>query len=181
MYDYANSENLEACTDACKAYCCLYEGEMALYDNINYVTISPNPKDYPDRKHLLDDWQEKFIKLLPSYSKSLIVLELAGGLRPHYHCIFDVTDNIKFTATLYKWSIYHNVKIHGKFKSGLHYMFKSVDETYRATGQIPIIEYEDYTAILRLRQDRKAEEKERQKALNMNDINASIPVWMLNK
>lgn len=182
MYEVPIYENCEKDCSLCKegvcdcqAYCPLYERTVAEYKNPRYLTISPNPKDYPSLTNLVSEWQELFIKLMPALEDGVIVLELAGGIRPHFHCILDVKDRIKFTSTLYCWSRYHNVKQHNAFLKGLHYIFKDVSKTYKETGIVPIVEIGDLQNI----KDARMKARRLERIAVLKDSLPAIPSWML--
>lgn len=139
--DKCRADNTCSCAD----YCRVHERTVAQYRNRQCVTVSPNIKDYESFDKLLVEWHDNFYKLKKHLIGGVIVLEMAG-LRPHYHCIFDVRDNVYFTKTLFCWSKYHNVKKHNMFKNGLHYIFKDIAATIRDTGADPIYTYEQMMA-----------------------------------
>lgn len=160
---------------SCIGFCGLFEGEVAEFKSYTAATISPDPRDIADYDTLHNDWLSFFVKLLPHIDDCIIVLELAG-LRPHYHCIFKVKDYVGFNIKLLNRSRYHNIKKHNMFKDGLHYLFKSVDETYKQTNIIPIVLYDD---LIR-KKAYDAEYKKRsmiQHKINLLD-EPKIPSWM---
>lgn len=146
----------------CTAYCFLYERQVAAFDRLQCVTISPNPNRISDYVTLVDDLKRDLLKKLSLVTHDyIIVLELAG-LRPHFHCVFDVKDPVGFNIKLLNASRYDNIKKHAMFKNGMHYMFKDVTKTYTETGIIPIMEKADIDEYnLQLKLKREEEEKER--------------------
>lgn len=127
----------------CEAYCEIYAGAVARYIDKQYVTISPDPLTIANYSKMHESYIEGlFHKLVKVTNDFIIVLELAG-LRPHYHCIFDVRDRVGFNIKLLNHSKYNNVKKHGPFKQGLHYLFKDVVKTHLETNIVPILERSD--------------------------------------
>lgn len=159
----------------CSGFCGLYEGEVAEFKSYTAATISPDPRTIDDYDSSHNDWLDWFTKLLPTLHDCIIVLELAG-VRPHYHCLFKVKDRVGFNIKLLNRSRYHNVKTHNMFKDGLHYLFKDVDNTYKGTGIIPIVLYDDL-------QRRHAYNKEyKKRSMITHKINLidepKTPIWM---
>lgn len=160
----------------CAAYCPLYEGSVAFYARPYYITISPNPSNITTYKKLVDDYKQEILKKLIKVTKDyIVVLELAG-IRPHFHCIFDVKDPVGFNIKLLNLSRYDNVKKHGPFKKGLHYLFKDVTKTYNETGIIPIIERADVVEYNdRLKKQKEEEDYNRKRQMG---IEVDYPKWM---
>lgn len=173
-----------ACTNSdptcnCEAYCKLYERAVASFGNKSYVTISPDPRHIDgDYQKLFEEYRtELFKKLYKVTNDFIVVLELAG-FRPHFHCIFDVKDQIGFNIKLLNHSKYNNVKKHGPFKGGLHYIFKEADKTYRGTGIVPILEWGDIEQDIKLRKERLEQQRREHRRLYVEQLNKEIPKWM---
>lgn len=169
------SRNASECD--CSQYCFLFTGTVAGFTNRRCVTISPNPHSFETIPKVHDEWLERFYKMRRHISGAVIVLELAG-LRPHYHCIFDVVDRVGFTATLFSWSTYHNVKRHNMFKGGIHYLFKEVNKTRADTEIDPIFTYADMLQLQKEKQITRALRTLELKAIHNNKSFADIPNWM---
>lgn len=162
----------------CKQYCMLYERTVADFKSVQCATISPNPRNFTTYTQVHTEWIDKFYKMRRHINGAIIVLELAG-LRPHYHCIFDVKDKVGFTATLFSWSQYENVKKHNMFKGKLHYLFKQVDKTKEETGIEPIYTYADMISIQEEKHKRKCLERLKAKQDRLIELKEDIPKWML--
>lgn len=160
----------------CEGICELYIQQVEAMKKPTCITISPNPRDYDNITKLIEDWYSNFYKFRRHLYDGVFVMELAGGRRPHYHCIIDIKDNIGVTATLFAWSKYNNVKEHGMFKKGLHYLFKDVQTTYNKTGRNPVMEVADFESVAKYRRDKKAEERRYNKR---EEVEKGIPKWML--
>lgn len=161
----------------CKSYCGLHARAVAGFTNTVCATISPNPNSIESYHKTNSDWAERFYKLRKHLSGGVIVLELAG-LRPHYHCIFDVRDKIGFTATLLSWSKYDNVKKHNMFSGGVHYIFKEVDLTRDLTGIEPVLTYGDLITRERELYKQKLLARLQRKQDLLQEVNKDIPEWM---
>lgn len=146
---------------SCAAFCPLYEGTVASYTRRRYSTISPNPSGIdPDYSKMMKWYRNGLFRQLSKVCNDfIIVLELAGTMRPHFHCIFDVRDMVGFNIKMFNESRISNVKIHSEFKKGMHYMFKDIDSTYKNTGVIPILERGDILNDIEYEKDRRREEK----------------------
>ena len=175
-----NCSKCKAGACPCASICPLYKGEMAKFINKRYLTISPRPSDYKSISDMVEQWVDNFIKLSPALAGAIVVLELAQGIRPHFHCILDCKDNIKLTSTLFCWSQYHNVKLHAAFKEGLHYLFKDVDNTFSSTGLVPIYELDDFLRIKSERKQKRQEQLRSIRAAEIKSYNNEIPQWMRN-
>lgn len=176
MYEYSFSEKTEEDKTVVSPYCELHEGTVASFKRSIYFTISPNPRDYEgyEKGHTL--WMAKIRHIMFNTCCDYIyVLELAG-LRPHYHGVADVKDLVGFNKRMYNASRFDNVKVHNKFKDGLNYIFKSVDDTEERTGISPIRTRLDDVSYKKQKQIEKNEAK---KKLSIEPIN-DYPDWMLN-
>ena len=161
----------------CAPYCLLYGGQhMTTY---TCVTISPDTRNYGTIEDLNKEWIYQFIKLSRFLEEIIIVLELANGIRPHYHLALRTQNKIALTQTLYTWSKYNNVKRHPSFIKGWHYMFKQVDTTYEATGIDPIY---DRTRLNNIKEDHKKEKKQALKEMKHKEQYIDepvIPTWIV--
>lgn len=157
----------------------LYAGTVASYVTPRYFTISPNPSRYKDIFDLMDIWRSNIRKALYSTCHDYVfVVELAGGIRPHYHGVCDVKDNIGFTKKMFKLAQFDNVKIHQPFKQGIGYMFKDVDTTYSHTGVNPVIERQDDTMYYDGKKKERSDNILRRRQSKLDVLNKDIPAWM---
>lgn len=164
----------------CEAFCSLYERQVAGFQNKKYFTVSPDTKNYHNSKTLISDWNDMFTKMCRHCTDILVVLELAGGVRPHFHCIADVpnTELQYFSNTLMCWGNYNNVRLHAEFTKGFHYMFKDVQYTYKC-GHTPILEREDFISIYNGKVAKRKEELKRIKNEEAPD-EPKYKDWMIN-
>jgi len=163
---------------SCTAYCTLHAGSMAKYLKPKYFTISPDMRQYNTIKECVTEWHDCFYKMRKNIRDGVFVMEMAGGIRPHFHCIVDVTNLVGYTKTLFAWQKYHNVKNHNKYTNGYHYLFKEIDETKELTDIDPIYTYDD---ILKQETDRilkrSLQRLERKQHL-LDDNIKEVPAWM---
>mgnify|MGYP000010260085 CR=1 FL=1 len=162
---------------SCKEYCCLYARSLASFSSPLYFTVSPRIEETSYTK-ICQEWRAKFYKMRRHIKGGIFVLELANGLRPHFHAVVDVVDKRGITATLFSWSRYDNVKKHGKYKNGFHYLFKDVEQTYEDTGIKPIYTYEQIKEEEDKKHLERCLDRLAQKQDNINFLNKDIPAWM---
>lgn len=157
----------------------LYTGTVASYKSATWFTISPNPSRYKNIDDCITSWRTLLRKsLYTTCYDYLYVLELAGGIRPHFHGVCDVKDKIGFTKKFFLMSQHDNVKIHKQFKQGIGYMFKDVDTTYSATGINPVIERDDDTSYYDNKKKERSERLLRLRQTQLDILNKDIPEWM---
>lgn len=172
MYeDTANAETKSEATPLHE----LYAGQVDLFTRPYYWTISPDPRTYDGYTKGHEYWTSEIRRIMyHTCNDYLYTLELAG-LRPHYHGVCDVKDLIGFNTKMFNASRYDNIKIHGKFKDGLKYMFKSVSDTYDRTGIIPIRERDDDVEYKKQQQSIREESKRK---FIIDIVDRDIPEWM---
>lgn len=175
-------ENRTACSQNncnCSGLCGLFQWTLDELNQFTAVTVSPDPRtiDLTSYSQFIDEWLDIFTKkILSTITDGVIVMELAG-LRPHFHCVFNVRDKVGFNIRLFNLSKIHNIKKHNMFKGGLHYLFKEVDKTYLETQTVPIICYEDLV-------DRRLIHISKRTKICHNPYTVDekqIPKWMLNE
>ncbi len=139
----------------CFGFCPLYESYYNSMVSPVYITISPDMREFGGksnaRESLLDTWHSRFKKWTRHLSKCIIVLELGSGYRPRYHIIAEIKNKYGHSTTLYQWGLTNNVKQHGKFTKGLHYIFKECHSTYLSVHRTPVWEFDDFKTVKRTR------------------------------
>lgn len=157
----------------------LYREQLNNFTNKRYFTISPSFSGFTSLESCITEWKGRIRDALYNTCIDYVyTLELAGGIRPHFHGIVDLKDYIGFTKKMFLLARYDNVKIHTAFKKGDEYIFKECDITYRLTNMIPIIEKEDdfqYKAEMQ----RKRKQAQTDKRIELLQ-DKPIPRWMLN-
>jgi len=155
----------------------LYAKVVDAYQVRQCFTVSPDMRMYSSYDDVVDVWHRHFYKMRRHINGGLFVLELAG-IRPHFHCVIDVSDKIGVTKTLFSWAKYHNVRKHNMFKDGIKYLFKEYDNTKDCTGIEPLYTYEDIIKEETRREIERIAQKRQRKLELHEDVNKDIPLWM---
>lgn len=156
----------------------VYTDQVSKWDNVTYFTISPNPQRFEkyDYVRIYDEWRQIFRHALYNTCHDYIIVYELAGLRPHFHGVASIKDKVGFTKRMFNISRYDNVKIHNQFKKGIPYLFKDVDNTYKATHIVPVFERDDDNNVIIMRNI----ERSLQKKQHQEKVKDDYPKWMLN-